>query len=78
MKLLFNIKLLREKPDLVTISLARAVLCTKCQRISNTRQQCCTFCESGTLVKVSDVINLPQGPPPEPGVAMGKVLRFAA
>ena len=78
MKLLFNIKLLREKPALVTISLARAVLCTTCQRISNTRQQRCTFCESSTLVKVSDVINLPQGPPPEPGAAMGKVLRFAA
>jgi hypothetical protein len=78
MKLLFNIKLLREQPDLVTISLACAVLCTRCQRISNTRQQSCTFCESGTLVKVSDVIELPQGPPPQPGAAMGKVLRFAA
>jgi hypothetical protein len=78
MKFLFNITMLREEPDLVTISLARAVLCTKCQRISNTRQERCTFCESDTLVKVSDMIELPQGPPPGPRTAMGKVLPFAA
>jgi hypothetical protein len=78
MKLLFNIKMLREEPDLVTISLARAVFCTKCQRISNTRQPRCTFCECDTLVKVSDLVELPQGPPPQPGAAMGKVLPFAA
>jgi hypothetical protein len=78
MKLLFNIRMLREEPDLVTMSLARAVLCTKCQRISNTRHERCTFCESATLVKVSSVIELPEGPPPQPGAAMGKVLRFAA
>ena len=78
MKLLFNIKMLREEHDLVTISLARAMLCTRCQRISNTKQQRCTFCESYTLVRVSEVIELPQGPPPQPAAAMGKILRFAA
>ena len=78
MKLLFNIKMLREEPDLVTISLARAVLCTKCRRISNSKQQRCTFCESDTLVQVSEVIELPQGPPPQPAAAMGKILRFVA
>jgi|HubBroStandDraft_5_1064220.scaffolds.fasta_scaffold78290_2 hypothetical protein len=78
MKLLLNIKMLREEPDLVTISLAHAVLCTKCWRISNTRQLRCTVCECYTLVKVSDVIELPEGPPPQPGAAMGKILRFAA
>ncbi|HEY4051838.1 MAG TPA: hypothetical protein VGM27_33710 [Acidobacteriaceae bacterium] len=78
MKFLFNIKMLREEPDLVTMDLARAMLCTKCQRISNTRQERCTFCESDTLVRVADVIELPQGPPPKPSAAMGKVLPFAA
>lgn len=78
MKFLFNIRILREEPDLVKISLARAVLCTKCHQVSNTRQDRCGFCEGRTLVKLSDVIDLPQGPPPKPSSATGKVLKFAA
>jgi hypothetical protein len=78
MNLLFNIKILREEPDLVTISMTRAVLCTKCRQISNTKADRCGFCDSNTLVRLSEMIDLPQEPPPQPGAAMGKVLRFAA
>ena len=78
MKFLLNIRMLREEPDLVKISLARAMLCTKCHQVSNTRQDRCGFCEGRTLVKLSDVIDLPHGPPPKPGSATGKVLKFAA
>jgi hypothetical protein len=58
---LFNID-----PDLVSMPLSRAVLCTNCERVSNSRNFRCDVCGSGAVLALQTILDHEDPTPPEP------------
>ncbi len=53
-------------PDLVSMPLSRAVLCTNCERVSNSRNLRCDVCGSGAVLVLATILDREEPTPPEP------------
>jgi hypothetical protein len=53
-------------PELISMPLSRAVLCTNCERVSNSRQLRCGVCGSNTGLALATVLGGEDPTPPEP------------
>jgi hypothetical protein len=58
---LFNID-----PDFVSMPLSRAVLCTNCERVSNSRNLRCDVYGSGAILALETILDREDPTPPEP------------
>jgi hypothetical protein len=65
-------------PELVSMPLSRAVLCTNCERVSNSRHQRCDVCGSGAILALAAVLGSPDPRPPEPPPLAAYATRVAA
>ena len=53
-------------PELISMPLSRAVLCTHCEWVSNSRQLRCGICGSNTVLALATVLGGEDPTPPEP------------
>ena len=53
-------------PELISVPLSRAMLCTNCERVSNSRQLRCGVCGSSTVLALATVLGGEDPTPPEP------------
>jgi hypothetical protein len=53
-------------PDFVSMPLSRAVLCTNCEWVSNSRNLRCDVCGSGAVLVLATILDREDPTPPEP------------
>jgi hypothetical protein len=53
-------------PELISMPLSRAMLCTNCERVSNSRQLRCGVCGSDAVLALATVLGREDPAPPEP------------
>ena len=53
-------------PELISMPLSRAMLCTNCERVSNSRQLRCGVCGSNIVLALATVLGGEDPTPPEP------------
>jgi hypothetical protein len=66
-------------PDFVSMPLSRAVLCTNCERVSNSRNLRCDVCGSGAVLGLQTILDHEDPTPPEPSSPLAAyAVRLAA